>query len=490
MSDSTPPPIATILFVEDEKNMLQLFKKVFTEKGFKVLTASNGIQGLEILMNLQPDLIVSDIMMPEMDGIEFFKEVQERFGEKRPEFLFLTAKTDEDDVVNGLSLGVEDYITKPVSIRQLAAKISTLVKRMKSQEKSMSAGLIGNLKDQSVADILQYLELANHTGRLMISIKNKSAEIQLNEGNVVWADFPPLSGINAVYAVLALEEGTFQFEITDDIIKTNRINTDNYAIILEGMRQIDENGRDALLAPVFSNDVSLITSMTSEATDSPDFKETTDPPVSIETIPDHIDQPEIPLTIPAWHQPATYTTLKQICAELEPGSFAKSEISEKELRTFIEDNSDQTMILMMGNENQIQFICDTLMDFNIAISNETIPKLDLIRSGKKILQIIGITKEHHDFPSNLTQQLPCILFSDDIDSIISISKSGRVSGLTVWTGEPDSLEEMLSADPVCMEMARVIPYKHQTMLAVLISLKKTFQIFEDLSGRSGLETGK
>ncbi|HPQ41656.1 MAG TPA: response regulator, partial [bacterium] len=98
--DHLPDESPTILFVEDEPNMRNLVEKVFLEKGYNILTASNGIKAMELLINTTPDLIVSDIMMPEMDGIELFQAVKDRFGESRPVFMFLTAKSEEDDIIN------------------------------------------------------------------------------------------------------------------------------------------------------------------------------------------------------------------------------------------------------------------------------------------------------------------------------------------------------------------------------------------------------
>ncbi|MBN1295556.1 response regulator [bacterium] len=240
----------TILFVEDEPNMRNLVEKVFIEKGYHILTAPHGIAAMEILVNTTPDLIVSDIMMPEMNGIELFKAVQERFGDNRPVFMFLTAKNDEDDIVSGFSLGVEDYITKPVSIRQLAVKIEARIKQIQAQKKTLTTGLRGNLKDQGIADIIQFIELAEHTGRLSIEFRGHEGQIQFRDGQIVWADFSPLSGLDAVYTLIALDSGAFYFDHTENIVKNDRIKASNYALILEAMKRIDEQGRDRILEPV------------------------------------------------------------------------------------------------------------------------------------------------------------------------------------------------------------------------------------------------
>ncbi|HPQ39818.1 MAG TPA: DUF4388 domain-containing protein, partial [bacterium] len=151
------------------------------------------------------------------------------------------------------SLGAEAYITKPVSIRQLALKIEARIKQIQTQKHHMTKGLRGNLKDQGVADIVQFIELSEHTGRLSIEFRNREGQIQFRGGQIFWADFPPMSGVDAIYALMALNSGTFRFETTEDIVETNRIRVDNYALILEGMKRIDEQGRETLLKPVLED---------------------------------------------------------------------------------------------------------------------------------------------------------------------------------------------------------------------------------------------
>ncbi len=353
---SMPQETPTILFVEDEPNMRHLVEKVFLEKGYRILTAPNGIKAMEILVSTTPDLIVSDIMMPEMNGIDFFHAVQERFGENRPVFMFLTAKSDEDDIVSGFSLGAEDYITKPVSIRHLASKIEARIKQIQAQKKTLSTGLRGNLKDQGVADIVQFIELAEHTGRLKIDAFNREGQIQFRDGQIIWADFAPLSGLEAAYALMALKTGSFHFESTEDISATNRIKVDNFALILEAMKRIDEQGRDKLLHPVLEADTQL-TIPDSTSIEDPamvDTVTTADIPDTFRKEPSEylhagntrhsgdtqhkgdtqqlrsirnvstdkiLTKPREPIVVPEWMKSADFEHLGQAVAELESGDF-------------------------------------------------------------------------------------------------------------------------------------------------------------------------
>ena len=243
----------TILFVDDEPNMLQLMRQIFGDEGYEVLTAPGGPEALRILETRLPDLIVSDIIMPLMDGFSFFKEVKRRLSEARPAFVFLTAKNSESDVIEGLTLGVDDYITKPFSPRSLLAKVENILNRYFAVKNSVTTGFMGNLKNQGIVDIVKFMEIAKHTGHLTVRSKGKTGVLRVREGDVISAEFPPLNGKEAVFAMMALEDGSFRFDDDPEIGTDDSIGLQNYSLILEGLRLMEEEGRQALLAPVFED---------------------------------------------------------------------------------------------------------------------------------------------------------------------------------------------------------------------------------------------
>ncbi len=121
-----------ILLVEDEPGMQKLFEYNFTKAGYLCKVAANGKEGLEAVKSFQPDIIVSDIMMPEMDGYEFREALISDPELKNIPFLFLTAKGAEDDMIKGYDLDINDYIIKTASPKIILAKIATI---LKSKEK-------------------------------------------------------------------------------------------------------------------------------------------------------------------------------------------------------------------------------------------------------------------------------------------------------------------------------------------------------------------
>ncbi len=116
----------TILLVDDEPRFLSLVKAYLVQAGYQVFTAANGREALLISRQEKPDLIILDVMMPELDGYEFLR-LHRR--ERNTPVILLTAKVEEEDKVVGLELGADDYVTKPFSPRELTARVRALLRR-------------------------------------------------------------------------------------------------------------------------------------------------------------------------------------------------------------------------------------------------------------------------------------------------------------------------------------------------------------------------
>ena len=116
----------TILVVDDTENLRTLVKSYLSQEGFRVLTAADGREALFLARDEKPDLILLDLMMPEMGGYEFMRV----YGrEADTPVILLTAKVEENDKVLGLELGADDYVTKPFSMRELTARIRAVLRR-------------------------------------------------------------------------------------------------------------------------------------------------------------------------------------------------------------------------------------------------------------------------------------------------------------------------------------------------------------------------
>ena len=124
-----------ILIVEDDPAMLRGLKDTFTSKGWEVLTAPDGQSGLDLSVSSNPDLILLDLMLPHVNGYEICRAVRER-GLEMP-ILILTAKGQEEDIVLGLNLGADDYITKPFRRNELIARVNAFLRRSKAKQSAI-----------------------------------------------------------------------------------------------------------------------------------------------------------------------------------------------------------------------------------------------------------------------------------------------------------------------------------------------------------------
>ena len=118
-----------ILAVDDEQRMVRFIQLNLEQDGFEVVTAYNGKEALEQVRTQLPDLILLDIMMPDINGFEVLKKIREV---NNVPVIMLTAKGEEDDRIQGLELGADDYITKPFSPRELVSRIRAVLRRTKS----------------------------------------------------------------------------------------------------------------------------------------------------------------------------------------------------------------------------------------------------------------------------------------------------------------------------------------------------------------------
>jgi len=130
----------TILVVDDKANVRQLLDEYLTQQGFRVVTATNGREALYAARQENPDVILLDIMMPEMDGLQFLEHYRR---EKSVPVIILTARDEETDTVVGLELGADDYVLKPFRVRELVARIRAVLRRAEpidGQRKSLKVG--------------------------------------------------------------------------------------------------------------------------------------------------------------------------------------------------------------------------------------------------------------------------------------------------------------------------------------------------------------
>lgn len=132
----------TILVVDDEPEIVKLVRAYLEAAGYRVATARDGREALQVTRHEKPDLIILDLTMPEMDGLEFTRRLRQ---EKNTPIIMLTARVEETDRIIGLELGADDYISKPFSPREIVARVRAVLRRVQPQPAAAEVLRSGNL---------------------------------------------------------------------------------------------------------------------------------------------------------------------------------------------------------------------------------------------------------------------------------------------------------------------------------------------------------
>lgn len=234
-----------ILIVDDNEHILKLLKISLEKAGYEVTVAHNGDEGLEKANEVRPDLIISDVMMPLTDGIEFCWMIRENSNVPMVPFIFLTSVSDKEMEIRGFRAGADEYLVKPVDRNILLEKVDSLLKRFKkvrdidSGDSGSLKGFEGNLKDFSLAEIVQLLNMNQRSGALHVEAA-LSGEIIFDNGNMIFAEFGQYSGEDAIYKAVPQKDGKFHFEPGEKKATPN-IQGATMNVLLEACRQADES---------------------------------------------------------------------------------------------------------------------------------------------------------------------------------------------------------------------------------------------------------
>lgn len=183
-----------ILIVEDDKHIAKLVKYNLEKDGFKCTSSSNGEEALKILDKERVDLVVLDLMLPGIDGLEVCKRAKQEKKTKNTPIIILTAKGEEVDRIVGFELGADDYMVKPFSPRELVLRVKAIIKRSTSnkdikEEEILSAGkLKADLTRHKVFHDKKEIYLTQMEFNLLVTLMQRSGRVQTRERllNDVW----------------------------------------------------------------------------------------------------------------------------------------------------------------------------------------------------------------------------------------------------------------------------------------------------------------
>lgn len=166
-------PKGKILVVDDEEDILELIRHNLSREGYPVTCAATGEKAVEKAQKEKPDLIVLDLMLPGIDGLQVTRNLKDDVKTRHIPIIMLTAKGEEADIVTGLELGADDYITKPFSPRVLIARIHAVIRRHAK-------------KNDDDGSIIQINEIVIHPGRRSVAVDGRPVDLTYTEFQVLY----------------------------------------------------------------------------------------------------------------------------------------------------------------------------------------------------------------------------------------------------------------------------------------------------------------
>ena len=182
-----------ILLVDDEEDILEFLSYNLKKNGFEILTANNGAKGLALAKKYQPDLVILDVMMPEMDGVDVCQRIRELPELDETLVLFLSARAEDYSELAGFSAGADDYITKPIKPKLLISRVNAILRR-KSRNKAVNKIEVGGIEiDQEKHTIScngEFISLARKEFKLLFYLMTIPAKVFTRQEiiNEVWKD--------------------------------------------------------------------------------------------------------------------------------------------------------------------------------------------------------------------------------------------------------------------------------------------------------------
>jgi DNA-binding response OmpR family regulator len=238
----------SLLLVDADPRSLRVLEVSLRKAGYSVATCGDAEQALEMVDISKPDLIISDTRLPGMDGFDLIQNLRQNPHYADIPFMFLSSDVSVENKVRGLELGVEDYLTKPIYIKEIITRVNLELQRrqregLQERTSTSKTRFSGSLGDMGLVDLLQTIDISRKSGVLHLSSGEQSGAIYFTDGRIVHAELGKLRGESAVYRVLVWNEGHFDLEFRPVRVDEETIRTSTQGLLMEGMRRVDEWGR-------------------------------------------------------------------------------------------------------------------------------------------------------------------------------------------------------------------------------------------------------
>ncbi len=234
-----------LLIVDSDPKSLRVLEVSLKKAGFSVTKAVNGADAIEKIQISVPDLIISDTNMPEMDGFALNIKMKENPEWADIPLIFLTAQKSIEDKIRGLEQGIEDYLTKPIFIREILARVGLVLQRRQRERlenRGSKTKFSGDLEDMGIIDLIQTIDISRKSGVIHLVREDDKGEIYFRDGKVIDAETNNRKAEDAVYRMLVWSRGMFEIEFIN-VDRKDNITLSTQGLLMEGMRRLDEWGR-------------------------------------------------------------------------------------------------------------------------------------------------------------------------------------------------------------------------------------------------------
>lgn len=275
---------AQILLIDDDPWIVRMVTSVLKKRGHRVVAAGDGEEGLERALSLRPDLIISDIMMPKLDGWALLRALRAHPELAQTPVLLLTALSTDEDRIRGLRLGADDYLPKPFRFEELDLRVASALRKRRLPESGPGnsrlrppptppsahaippsegdgvggalSGVHGSLEQLSLGSLLAMIEMERKSGILVVQCGTETGRLVCRSGRVLSAELLAISGarggpghaergVEVIYRMLTWHSGRFDFT-SGEVHADDEIGTQITHLLMEGARRHDEAEAEAV----------------------------------------------------------------------------------------------------------------------------------------------------------------------------------------------------------------------------------------------------
>ena len=243
--ESLPKALRKALVVDPDASSRRLLRKALDKHDVTVFEAADAKEGVRLALSARPWLILSEVNLPGKDGFDFCAEVRANRLLRHTPLIFVSERDSYADRAHGLKLGADDYLNKPIRVREMLIRVQLTLQRysdLRSRTRN-GPGMEGEIEIIGAPSVLQMCHISMFTGVFTSHDEGKRTQIRFREGEIIGAENNGYRGAEAVYAFLGWTKGHFEFASGDPGLGEPVAESFDQ-LILEGCRRLDEAGRD------------------------------------------------------------------------------------------------------------------------------------------------------------------------------------------------------------------------------------------------------